>query len=510
MKAKMEGYQMNKFLKVLSLCLVFFILIVSTAYGTNVITRSEFDLTADTSVQKHQLEIYKQMKSMVHAEAGIHFGKLQKTYSSELQEAVQQRNQTIDDKIMTVIQEGSEGEYSTAEIKHSIDKLLLWFFYDEMTFLLDEKAFAFLQDGNKEQAKIALEQAIELYLGSLYHIAGEQDLTFKTETQKMINTVLIPSLLQSLDKENGFNFNMYSQMFESSLLKVFVTALMQYTEQIQDGQLEDNKSASLGWQKGAYYVFLPIQETLMTENDMVLKTINAWLSEGKPELTKKESMELHLTRAINRKINESVNVVFKEIVESDQSQVLRHSAEAISLASVLELFIRNNSNIGTEGYEELQRHGEAFLNAMHQDHPKEGKAHAYQLLKLVSKLNGIDFEIGNKSLWVNGEEIIHKQASSFIDQETNRAVASARFFGEALGAEVHYIKESDVLLIKQGETIIEIKINSQALRMNGKPSSVKLEQPVILREGRAYLPIRTLAALFGCKVYWFEGKVIIN
>ena len=76
----------------------------------------------------------------------------------------------------------------------------------------------------------------------------------------------------------------------------------------------------------------------------------------------------------------------------------------------------------------------------------------------------------------------------------------ARFVAESVGADVKWIGEERKVLITKDETVIELVIDSDVARVNGK--EIKLDVPACIINDFTYTPARFVAENLGCSVEW--------
>jgi hypothetical protein len=86
--------------------------------------------------------------------------------------------------------------------------------------------------------------------------------------------------------------------------------------------------------------------------------------------------------------------------------------------------------------------------------------------------------------------------------EHRRVLVPARAIFEALGAVVLYDSAARRVFVRRGERDVVISIGSANALAGGRP--VSLDAPAILREGRAYVPLRFVAESLGARVD-YEG-----
>ncbi len=75
-----------------------------------------------------------------------------------------------------------------------------------------------------------------------------------------------------------------------------------------------------------------------------------------------------------------------------------------------------------------------------------------------------------------------------------------RAISEALGGEVSWDGETQTIVIKNGDTVVQITANSTIATVNGE--SVKISAPPTKNCGRTYVPLRFLAETLGFNTEW--------
>ena len=83
----------------------------------------------------------------------------------------------------------------------------------------------------------------------------------------------------------------------------------------------------------------------------------------------------------------------------------------------------------------------------------------------------------------------------------DRTMLPARFVAEALGATVTWNASERKVTILNGETGIELYIDSAAAYIDGR--AVTLDSAPFIRDDRTYLPLRFIAEALGAKVDWY-------
>ncbi len=86
--------------------------------------------------------------------------------------------------------------------------------------------------------------------------------------------------------------------------------------------------------------------------------------------------------------------------------------------------------------------------------------------------------------------------------KNDRTMLPIRFVAENLGAKVSWDEETRTVTIEDGETTIEITIDSDIALIDGE--EYKLDSPAYIKNDRTYLPVRFVAEGLKARVFWNE------
>ncbi|WP_281888915.1 copper amine oxidase N-terminal domain-containing protein [Paenibacillus sp. YYML68] len=469
--------------------------------------QTEFKLSADTSVQIGQVKAYTELLALFTAEK-VDLAKVKASYEASFKEAVKARSTDIDAQVSAIIDAGIAGTYSAAQVKQAVDKGLQWYFFAEIAFLTKTDAAEALKKGDKAAAKASLEKAIELTAGTVGVTAGKRDTDYKTLTQNVLNTIAIPGLIKAVEAGDMTEYQVYRQIFEKTIMKVFVMGTVKYAGKVEEslaaGKLDDAKVQ----QVEGYFFYMPIYGSMTGGSKVAADAIkDAFGSDGKALSTK--TVGLQLADTINVKINGYVNRIFDEsLPKGDIAKALEQAAEAGAFVSSLETIAK--AELGDEAFASLEQTTQLFFMELKDGKYDSAKKHAYDMLKKLAQLKGVSFKVGDKAITVDGKEQTTDTATSYVDANSGRTVASVRFVAEALGADVKFDDATQVVTVTRGSNVLKLQVGSTAIELNGKVSDKKLDQAVVINDGRAYIPVRAAAETLGSKVFWFDGSVIIN
>ncbi len=466
--------------------------------------------SADITREKRLLEARHQMLDMINAEAGIYYVKLGQIYTSELQETVVKRSETIDRLFIELIQGGSEGKYSGLEVREALKQTLNWFFFEEIHALIGQVTRTRLMEGEHTAAREALQQGVHLYLKTLAKTADAMDEQYKTQTKATTESVLIPSLMQAADQDQPVSYSMYSSMMHRTLLKVFILSSMNHAEQMQLNAKAGQMVEANAHKAGLSILYKSIAKELGMDVDAKLNEIQVALEQDSQWPQFHSMMKTHLPKVINRKVTSLLNQAFdSDKAKNDQGSVLELTSDAISLAGALEIWLRNEQTEQDAQYVRLQGLAEAVLNSVHHGHIEKGKAAAFDLLAHTSKLSGVYFKVGDRELNLKGTQISMPQAASYIDHASNRTMVSIRLIADVLGAKVTYDASKQQIQIQDHDIHMILHIDSPDVWVNGRIRH-KLPQKLALRKGRSYIPLHAIAPLLGCQMFWYNGHIVIN
>ncbi len=116
----------------------------------------------------------------------------------------------------------------------------------------------------------------------------------------------------------------------------------------------------------------------------------------------------------------------------------------------------------------------------------------------------IKLQIGNKTVYVNGEPI-EIEAAPFVDKDSGRTMVPIRVVAEAIGAEIGWEGTERKITLTQGDTIIELWLEKPIAKVNGVPTPIDVNAPKLAPKvvnGRTVLPLRFVAENLGCGIGW--------
>ena len=139
------------------------------------------------------------------------------------------------------------------------------------------------------------------------------------------------------------------------------------------------------------------------------------------------------------------------------------------------------------------------------DTPDEDKS-ATVTLENYESAQAMILKVGGTTAEVFGEEAA-MDAAPII--KNSRTMLPIRIVAEGLGAKVAWNAAERKATITNGDTVIEITIDSKIAKVNGE--DVVLDTPAFIENNRTYLPLRFVAENLNATVLWDakERQVII-
>jgi len=483
----------------LSLIFVLGLFIALPAFGA---TGEPFTITSDTGKQKDQLKTFNELKAMFDNK-DLTLDDIKKKYTETLQKDVVPSNAEIDQKIIFVLDAAIKGQMTAGQAKQAVDKGLQWFFYNEITNFTKTVVPAALAANKTDEAMAALDQALELYKGSLRGTAEKRDTKFNTGTKDLMDTVVIPRLQKAVADKDVQTYNETRQMLDKTVIKVFVLAITSYAEKIpQEKDVQKNLTAITE----GYFFYMPIFNSLKGGSAADAEYVDKALGSGDPTKINYEDITKAFIKAMNGKISGYVEKTIVSATAGDLAKARITAMEGNMFVAAQEIFIKNK--LGAEAYTEITKHGQLYFEAVAAGNIAQAQLHSFNVLQILAKLDGVNFTIGTKELTVNGGKK-SVDVASYVDAKSNRTLVPTRFIAEALGLTVNWIAETKTVIIEGNGNKIELVVNSDVVVKNGKKEDKKLDQPVIIKNGRSFIPLRAVAELMGNKVFYSEGKVAV-
>jgi len=158
---------------------------------------------------------------------------------------------------------------------------------------------------------------------------------------------------------------------------------------------------------------------------------------------------------------------------------------------------------------DIQQKGVYLINVISKD--KAGNASVVSIPVIYKPLETIQIvlQIGSSQALINGtpKEL---DAPPFIDPKTNRTLVPLRFIAEAFKAKVSWDGSMKMVTVVKGNEKIILQVGNMMAVVNG--TTIKMDQPPVIVNGRTMVPIRFISESLGAQVKWVpeNGTIVIT
>jgi len=474
--------------------------------------QTSFAVTTDVSAQTALADSYKSILALFPSDASappVDLAKVKAEYAAKFQADVKVVNEETDAVITQTLDYAIEGKLSAGQAKQAIDKGLQWYFYRKISGLLSGDVVTALKAGDRAAATAALDQAVELYANVLESTAMKRDDYYKdTATPVMTKDTLataVKGLQQAVKDGDVLTFQVYRQMFDKTLIKVFHLATLKYAK---TAPTADDATAAVQMTEG-FFFFLPIYNSLSAGSKADADAVKAAFSGGDKTKVSEAAIKQQYAAMFNGKIGGyATRVLTDELPNGKHEEAIIHAMEGNMFLAAEEVLIKEK--LGEKVYAAALSHAEQYLQAVRAKDAQAANEHVVAYLRIVAQLDGVVLKIGEPKLTVDGAEKT-VDAASYVNPQTNRTLVPTRFVAEAIGATVDYNEATQVVtIVKAGQTV-DLKLGSAEVTVNGAVDPAKtLDQTVVVKDGRSFIPLRAVAELFGNNVFYANGEVVIT
>lgn len=404
----------------------------------------------------------------------------------------------IDDNIVLVLDNAIAGKLNAGQAKQAIDKGLQWYFYFSIRDLINNQVRPALKAGDTATAKTAFYKVVQIYEGILEPTVVKRDTSFKLHMADILKGT-IEQLLNDLESGNADDFNVHRQVLDKTLIKTFALAVFTYAKSIPTKPVADQPAAVTE----GYFFYMAVYTYLRGGSAVDAEYIRNVFASGDASQVNPEKIQDAMQRTMIGKVSEYVNQAFVKLEAGDLQGARGYAMEGNMFLAAQEAFL------GAEKYAAAAAFAQQFSDAVDKSDLASAKKHAFQVLKFLVVKDGVQLKISDKKYQINGTDY-SADVAPYINPQTSRTLVPVRVIAEALQAEVKYDAAlKKVIIVKDGKTT-ELKIGSDQIVQNGEINAdVKLDQPVVVKNARSFIPLRAVAELFGKRVFYEKGEIII-
>lgn len=404
----------------------------------------------------------------------------------------------IDDNIILVLDNAIAGSLNAGQAKQAIDKGLQWYFYFAIRDLINNQVRPALKNGDMATAQTAFYKVVQIYEGVLESTVVKRDNSFNLHMGDILKGT-IEQLLSDLESGNADDFNVHRQVLDKTLIKTFALAVFTYAKNIPTKPAADQPAAITE----AYFFYMTVYTYLKGGSAADADYIRNVFASGDASQVNSEKIQDAMQRTMIGKVSEYVNQAFVKLEAGDLQGARGYAMEGNMFLAAQEVFL------GAEKYAAAAAYAQQFSDAVDKSDLSSAKKHAFQVLKFLVVKDGVQLKVGDKKYQINGTDYA-ADVAPYINPQTSRTLVPVRVITDALQAKVSYDAAlKKVIIVKDGKTT-ELKIGSDQIVLNGEVNeNVKLDQPVVVKNARSFIPLRAVAELFGKRVFYDKGEIII-
>ncbi|SDO04025.1 Copper amine oxidase N-terminal domain-containing protein [Paenibacillus sp. yr247] len=491
---------MRKFLAValsVSLALSSVVTVSSVAFA-----ESKFQITEDQTIAA-RIQSYTDIKALFTDKTVL--TDVKKLYVDKFQTDVKRLDVNIkaddpkiDTNIMLVLDGAIKGDLNVGQADEAIDKGLQWYFFFALRDLMSNQVRPALTKGDVAGAKAAFDKVVQIYEGTLQPNVVKRDAKYNLNMVSLLKTTI--ELIQKDIKDNNLNdFNFHRQILDKTLIKNYALAAYTYAEKVGLAAPADQPKAITE----GYFLYMPVYTYLRGGSIADGNFVKDAFGSGDASKIKKDEIGNALQRTMIGKVSEYINQVFIKLEAGDLQGARGYVAEGTMFLASQEVFL------GKEKYAAASVAATKFTEAVNNSDLAATKEYGFQIFKFLVDKDGSSLKIGDKAYQVNGAAFTAENAP-FINAESSRTLVPVRVIAQAINAQVEWVDATKTVVITKEGKKTEITLGSDQVVENGKVNEkVKLDQPVIIENGSSFIPLRAVAELFGKRVFFQNGEIII-
>ncbi|REE91454.1 copper amine oxidase-like protein [Paenibacillus taihuensis] len=403
----------------------------------------------------------------------------------------------VNENIRFVLDNAVAGKLTYAQAEQAVDKGLQWYFYFLIKNLTNTGAKGALAAGDQAGAQAFITKATQVYTDVLDATAKMVDSTYGTTTSELLNQTVLPAFKSDIDSKDVTKLNVHRQLLDKTLIKIFNLATLAQADRMKSLSTDEQPAAVIE----GYFYFMSVYGYLhggdAVDADVVYKAFGS----GDPKQVHAEAIRKAIIRCNVAKVSAYTIEILEKLEKKDAAGAAGTGGELYGFFAALEPFFAPGV------YAEAKQLNDDILAASAAGDADKVRAIGYQMASYAVQIDGIAFKIGDKQVVVNGKA--QNVTASYAEKSTNRTLVPTRYL-ELLGFAVAYDNATKTAKVTKDGVTLALKIGSDVVTKNGEAiADYKLDQPVVVKGGFTYLPLRAIAELSENHIYFDKGQVIV-
>lgn len=407
-------------------------------------------------------------------------------------------NPKIDESIAGVLELAIKGDLNAGQAKQAVDKGLQWYFYMFIRDLMSSAVRPAMEKGDTATAKKEFDKAVQVYEGVTQSTVQKRDASYGLDMAGLLKGT-IEQIQADIAAGNLNDFNVHRQVLDKTIIKTYALGTYTYAQSVATKSDADKPAAITE----GYFMYMSAYAYLKGGSPEDANYVKDAFGSGDSSRIDGVKIKDALQRAMIGKVSEYLNNVFVKLKGGDLQGARGYAMEGLMFVSTQEAFFTKAQFAG------IIEVGNKFREAVDNNDLKAAEALSFQLVGFFADIDGARLKVGTANYKLNGKASV-AVAAPYVNKQTNRTLVPIRLLETLIGATITYDQTtSTVSIVKDGKTTA-LTVGSDKVVQDGKVSeTVKLDQPVVLKNDRTFIPFRAVAELFGKGVFYANGEIIV-
>lgn len=463
---------------------------------------SKFHITEDKTVAE-RVQAFTDIKALFTEKTDL--AAVKKLYIEKFQAEVKRIDTTIkaddpkiEENLLLVLDAAIKGELKADQAKQAVDKGLQWYFYFFIRDQMNNQVRPLLTKGDIAGATAAFDKVIQVYEGVTQSTVDKRDQKYGIDMVGILKGT-IEQIQKDIKDGNVDDFNVHRQILDKTIIKVYTLATLTYAESIPTKAAADQATAMTE----GYFLYMPVYTYLRGGSIADANAIKDAFASGDASQINFTKIQDQLQRTYIGKVSEYVNQAFTKLEAGDLQGARGYAAEGSMFLVGQEVFL------GKEKYDAALEVAGKFVEAVDKSDLASAKKYGFDILKYLVVKDGTSLKIGSTDYQVDGASFKAENAP-FINAQSSRTLVPVRPIAQAIQAEVEWVDATKKVIITKDGKKTELTVGSDQIVQNGEINDkVKLDQPVEIVNGSSFIPLRAVAELFGKRVFFENGEIVI-
>lgn len=475
-----------------------------TTFTSIAVAESKFQIKEDATVAD-RVKAFADIKALFTEKTVL--ADVKKLYLDKFQAEVKRIDATIkaddpkiEENLLLVLDAAIKGDLTVGQAQQAVDKGLQWYFYFFIRDQMNNQVRPLLTKGDIAGATAAFDKVIQVYEGALQSTVDKRDKKYGTDMVAILKGTI--EQIQKDIKDNNVNdFNVHRQILDKTIIKVYTLATLTYAESIPTKPAADQPTAITE----GYFLYMPVYTYLRGGSAADANAVKDAFASGDPSKINLTTIQDQLQRTYIGKVSEYVKQALTKLEAGDLQGARGYAAEGSMFLVGQEVFL------GKENYKAALEVTNQFVEAVDKADLAAANKSSFEVLKFLVGKDGTSLKIGDTAYQVDGTAYTAENAP-YISLKSNRTLVPVRPIAQAIqaDAEVEWIHATQsVVITKDGKKTVLVP-GSDRIEQDGIINeNVKLDQPMEIVNGSAFIPLRAVAELFGKRVFFENGEIII-